>query len=415
MSPARRATIAVLSIAACAAALVGGAVIRQARDTATGSLNLGRLSASLQPGSIMAEREYFARLLVELRSNYVEPIDDEMALALGAVRGVVTSLNDPYAAYFDAEESAIEAKRERGVYEGIGIELAVMPSEGAEPTEEMENLTPQQANLAMRDLVVTFVAPGGPADKAGLKPGAVIESVDARLVPSWKTTSELRKLRQKFDDGELTGDELMIEMEKFSERFERSLPEARARALLTGGTSGTIDVTWFEGDEIKKATIEKAQTEVSALEERDGRFLVRLIGKDSADYSRLGGLDEVSIDLRNSGLGTERALRAILPNLLESGNYGFLQEHPSKGAVAFKVEGNGRHPSQYEVYVDSTTTGFALILAKVLEASGSATIIGSAGNEALWPSRFELPGGDSMRFSTARHFVEMPRTEVASK
>lgn len=415
MSPARRATIAVLSIAACAAALVGGAVIRQARDTASGSLNLGRLSASLQPGSIMAEREYFARLLVELRSNYVEPIDDEMALALGAVRGVVTNLNDPYAAYFDAEESAIESKRELGIYQGIGIELAVLPSADAEPTEEMENLTPQQANLAMRDLVVVFVAPGGPADQAGIKPGAVIESVNGRLVPSWKTTSELRSLRQKFDAGELTGDELMIEMEKFSERFERALPEAQARALLTGGTTGSLDVSWFENDEIKEATIEKSQIVIEAIVEQGGTFLVRLIGEDVSDYERLSGADEVSIDLRNSGLGSEKALNAILPNLLRSGNYGYLQHHPSKNAVPFKVEGNGRHPSRYDVYVDSTTTGYALILARILEASGSANIIGTAGNEALWPSRFELPNGDSMRFSTARHFVEMPRTEVASK
>lgn len=415
MPPTNRAIAAVLCIAACAAALVGGALIRQARDTASGGLGFGRLSASLQPGSIMAEREYFARLLVELRTNYVEPIDDEMALALGAVRGVVTNLNDPYAAYFDEKETAVERKREVGRYEGIGIEVAVLPSEDAEPADSLEDLSPQQASLAMRDLVVTFVAPNGPADQAGIRPGVVIESVDDRLVPSWKTTSILRHLREGFESGELTGEEFMIEMEKFTERFERTMPESRARGMLTSGSSGSVKVSWYDGDEIKSATIQKSEYKIEPIQEMEGRMLVRLASSDPADYRALRGYDELSIDLRNSGLGSAEALEAILPEILPSGEFGFVQRHPSQSATPLEITGNGDAPREINVYVDNTTTGFALILAKIVEASGRGNIIGNLNDEALWPMIFDLPNGESIRFSTGRYFVTMPRSEVASK
>ena len=82
---------------------------------------------------------------------------DQNAMSSSAIKAMLESIHDPYAAYFDASEfKTIEQINLQGTYGGIG------------------------AMVAIKDGQVTVIAPiaGTPAEKAGIKPGDKILAID---------------------------------------------------------------------------------------------------------------------------------------------------------------------------------------------------------------------------------------------
>lgn len=110
------------------------------------------------------------RLLKE--KFYRQPIDEKQ-LFYGALEGLASGLNDPYTAYFsphDAEEFQIALS---GKFSGIGAEIG------------------------LKDDHVSVVAPlpDTPAEKAGLKAGDVIVTVDGKDTAGWSIEEAVAAIR----------------------------------------------------------------------------------------------------------------------------------------------------------------------------------------------------------------------------
>ena len=92
----------------------------------------------------------------ELKKSYVhkEALDADK-LADAAVRGMVESLNDPFTAYFDSPQYQIRVDSFDGTFTGIG------------------------ATVSDRDghIVIVSTVSGSPAEKAGIKPGDLLQRV----------------------------------------------------------------------------------------------------------------------------------------------------------------------------------------------------------------------------------------------
>src|SRR5579883_3369492 len=100
--------------------------------------------------------EQFGRVLVEVENEYVDPVD-RAKLVSGAIRGMVAEL-DPHSSYMAPEEfSAFESDTE-GQFGGIGIEVETRNDQ----------------------LIVLAPIEGSPAERAGIRSGDVIVSVDGR-------------------------------------------------------------------------------------------------------------------------------------------------------------------------------------------------------------------------------------------
>src|SRR5688500_2716743 len=117
-----------------------------------------------------------------LKDEYVDPIEDDTKLALGAIRGMVSSLCDLHSRFMDKEAFAVFKKNLNGDYEGIGAEFALKalspttkpmkpgarPNPGTQATEPPLTMEPGRDARSIPVLEVTAVVPGGPADKAGI-------------------------------------------------------------------------------------------------------------------------------------------------------------------------------------------------------------------------------------------------------
>lgn len=115
----------------------------------------------------------FAKVMSYIEQSYVDP-PDQSALIEAAIKGMVSSL-DEHSAYYTPEEYAENKAEARGDFVGVGIEVD------------------------RRDDLLVIVEPiqGAAADKAGVKAGDVIRSVDGASVDGWSTRETLRKLKGK--------------------------------------------------------------------------------------------------------------------------------------------------------------------------------------------------------------------------
>lgn len=114
--------------------------------------------------------DYFHQVYQIVKTNYVE-IPENKDIFYGAIRGIISSLNDPYSRFLD--ESAFAALKEEttGKFVGVGIEISVRDGE----------------------IIVISPIEDTPAMKAGIQPEDVIVKVDDTDIKD-KDLSDIVKL-----------------------------------------------------------------------------------------------------------------------------------------------------------------------------------------------------------------------------
>lgn len=115
----------------------------------------------------------FMDVFLEVRSNYVEPVDDSKLIE-GAINGMLASL-DPHSGYLDARGFSNLRTQTDGEYGGLGL------------------------SVTMEDGVVKVIAPTAdtPADKAGIKAGDYITHINKELIFGLTLDEAVEQMRGK--------------------------------------------------------------------------------------------------------------------------------------------------------------------------------------------------------------------------
>lgn len=138
-----------------------------------------RFAASLQPTTYNRQQsninfDLFWETWNKLQERYVDPKKiDTKKMYLGAIKGMVASLEDPYTFFLTPEENKQTKDDLGGKFEGIG------------------------AQLGLKNNRIVIIAPlkKSPAETAGVKPGDYINKVDDVATSNWTLTQAVSKIR----------------------------------------------------------------------------------------------------------------------------------------------------------------------------------------------------------------------------
>lgn len=330
------------------------------------------------------EREYFEQMVEMLKQGYVEPITDDQKLVSGAVRGMVVSLEDMNSLFMDKDEFRVFQNAREGQYEGIGVDLSfVMPPKSNDPNDQGR----------IPRLVVAGVTPGGPADKAGVKQGDIVNSVDGRWVFNLDDFEAFRKLQQKFTAKQISADVIQKARNELRSKTEHGLMPTKAKDKLIAGLDGTVKISWLRGSEHIETTLTKGPSKVEAVTESADSLRVRLMpGVGAALASKLPGTGKVIVDLRNNAFADVPTISEALASMAPKGAYGTIS-NARGSSKQLTISSGAKNNLKYTLIVDKSTRGGSAILAQALVAKGLANLQGSPSTDLSAIEVNRLPDG----------------------
>ena len=337
-------------------------------------LSGGALPAQEQSdGSVVvSQQEYQAieryRRLDEVRgileSDYYKPLDEE-ALVLGAVRGMLSSVNDPYTFYYTPGEMQQMAERSQGVYEGVGLLLSANKD---------------------GELVVLRIFDDSPAIEAGVQPGDVVLSVNGQAVNA-TDAKQMDEAIQMIRD--FTGDrlELTLRRGKTVETISlkpRTITMQRVTHQVLPGNIGYIMIYEFIGDD--------ATGFISAMNDLKAQNVKGLI-----------------IDIRSNPGGLLTDVVKIADQLLPKGLIVYTQDRSGAREEYYSEESHWDVPMA--VLVNGMSASASEILAGALQDYGVAKIVGEKtfGKgivQTMLPFRTD---GAGMQLTTATYYTPKGR------
>jgi C-terminal processing protease CtpA/Prc len=332
---------------------------------------------------------------------------------------MVTSLGDPESQFMDKDAFAAYQQAQEGHFSGIGADFFFEPtsvdlSAGEDVTSDTD---PTSDFVATRipHLVVSTVIPGGPADRAGVKPGDWVDTVEGHWVIDANLIARYRKLAADEKQGKSTT-ELELVKKEIRDRAETAIMPLRALALLSLGTSGKVSVTFNRSGATQlKVDIQKAGVVDPGNVVANGVIKLRF-GKDAPDFlkSAINGKGAVSIDLRGQPEGYFDSMVSCLKLIAPAGSYGsFASERKGQHPSAFVLASGNPTPPKLTLLVDGSVRGPAAVFALALNSKGLAKLQGSEVSSQR--SRIEvegLPDGSGYTLVTGEY---EPNPIVASR
>ncbi len=366
-------------VVAGGASLGGGYWLRQSSDSAApidwnSSVAHETLVASAGGIQDLPESDYYRRVVDILDRNYVDEHMDEQKMAIGAIRGMITSLADPLASYMTKEQFAVFLKNQSGEFEGIGVELKLNWND--EKLAKYKKDEQVDSSDLVPDLIVTAIAPGSPAEKAGIKIGDRVESVDGRWVLSARRIEQFRTNLAKIRESKLTSEEMNTRIRAQFDGFKEGMSPVKAKDLVTMGTSGKVILSWQRDKEVLKAEIARQNTTWPSVIKTDGGVQFRFFTGAEKDFEQLLSTNEpLIIDLRNSTQGNFDTLLKIVEKLAPAKRYGYFVHDDGKVQSSLESKATAKPWPALTFIVDTSTRGAAEILATAFGVDKSATKI----------------------------------------
>lgn len=307
-----------------------------------------------------------ARLLAEVlervKQEYVEPVDDHQLME-AAVRGMVMDL-DSHSQFLDSAEYEEIRISTTGNYSGVGLEV----------------------NTEGGKVVVVAAIEGTPAERAGLRPGDVILSIDGVALEAESLGETINRMRGK------PGTRVDLAVARESEpgplefKLIRSHVQVRSvRSELLEPGYGYVRITHF-----------------SETTYKDMRKAIKALERASPE-----GLQGLVIDLRNNPGGVLDSAVEISDAFLDSG---VIVTASGRGHDAnFRHEarpGDLIEGAPIIVMVNAGSASASEILAGALQDNGRALIVGEKTyGKGSVQTVMPLSNGRAIKLTTSRYFT----------
>jgi len=331
---------------------------------ATACGNDGSASSSDSDTAIEGLPTEFQRMAEVWKLLQREHIDggelNSQELSDGAIRGMLSALDDPYAALLTPEQFEIESQDIKGFFEGIG------------------------ASVGLRDgqIVILAPMPDTPAEKAGIRPGDVILEIEGETTEGITLMEAVRKIR-----GEKGTSVLLLVLHRDSSEpalisiVRGVIPLESVRLLIQVGQIGHLRLFSFTGT--------TKQELVDALER----------------FERSQGVGLV-LDLRNNPGGLLSSVVNVASEFIDGGLVLFQVDAKDKRTDWEVKEGGGALDIPMVVLVNEFSASASEVFVGAMMDHDRATVLGTTtfgkgSVNNIWP----LSDGSGVNFTIARWFT----------
>lgn len=293
---------------------------------------------------------------------------DEDALERGAVQGYVAGLGDEYTEYIPADEMKEYTENITGNFVGIGIYMVKDEESGR--------------------VVVYYPIPESPAEKAGIKAGDLIISVDGKEYFS----SDFENI-SKFIKGE-QGTKVKIEVEREGKtlNFEITREKINTNPITIKNLDGNIG--YLKLPSFDENTSKDFEQKVKELQ--------------------TNGAQKLIIDLRNNGGGIVDEATKIADLLLEKGKTIISTKDNKDKSKETKTEKDATFTMPVVVLVNENSASASEILVCSLKDNGRAKIVGKKTfGKGIIQTLLSLSDGSGLKITTEEYYT--PKGESIHK
>jgi carboxyl-terminal processing protease len=326
---------------------------------------LGGASRSARGDTPYAVVDQLGRVLVEVENEYVDAVD-RAKLVDGAIKGMVAEL-DPHSSYMPPEEFQAFQSDTEGQFGGIGIEVEVR-------NEQVVVLSPIE---------------GSPAERAGIKSGDAIVSVDGRDATSQPLEKLIKHLRGA------PGGHVKIGVRRQGAADVLSFDLVREVIRVPSVASKLLvdRVAYVRVKQFQERTHDELLEAAARLRGRAG-----------------GRLSGVILDLRSDPGGLVDQAADVADEFLDDGVI-YTARHRGRIVDEVKARPGGafaREPCV--VLVNQYTASASELVAGALQDHKRASVVGeSTFGKGSVQAILSLPGGAGMRLTVSRYYTPSGR------
>ena len=347
---------------ACSGAVLAAPPASPAPPAAAGSASPAPASSvAADDAPSFREIQSFTRAFEMIRQAYVEPVTNTQ-LMQSAIRGMLAGL-DPHSEFLDRHDLKNLGEDTSGTYSGLGIEVA-------------------QAN---RQLVIITPIDGGPAKRAGVRPGDVIAAIDGVPVQPDAIAASIRKLRGPI------GSRITLTILHADGGKPVEVPLVRERIRVASVSTRMLEPGY-------------AYIRISEFQQDTPRELTRALGRLQQRHGPLRG---AVLDLRSNPGGLLTSAVGVSDDFLDSGLIVSTRGRLPQSDLKFNATpGDLLHGAPLVVLVDNGTASAAEIVTGALKDNHRALVMGrrTFGKGSV-QTVLPLGDGDAVKLTTARYYT----------
>ena len=308
----------------------------------------------------------------KVKQQFVYPVKDDNKLTYGAIRGMLSSLDDPYTRFLDPEEFKEFRTDTSGHFDGIG---AVLESKADDKGHEQ--------------VVISSILEEGPAAKTNLRPKDIIVKVDKTIVDGMSLTAVVKLIRGPRG----TKVTLTIKRSDVPEPFDVEI----VRKVITS----PIVESKMEDESSKIGYIALRQFN----EKSDQLFDKAMTDLESQ------GMRALVLDLRGNPGGLLDVAIEIGSRLIPEGDIVVIQDKGGR-LSRYGVEPSKQNHRMYPltVLIDGSSASASEIIAGAIQDNKAGTLVGTDSfGKGKVQTIMSLPGGSAVVITTAKYFTPSMR------
>ncbi|GAB6100100.1 S41 family peptidase [Halanaerocella petrolearia] len=309
-----------------------------------------------------------------VKKNYVEKPDMDKLLT-GAINGMLKSLDDPYTVYLPPQEYENMKEDFSGKYSGIGIVIT------------------------MKNNQLTVVSPikGTPGDKAGLKAGDMIMTINSKSTKGMTMKKAVSIMKGK------AGTDVTLEIKRKKKETDQNNQSQMKYENLT------IDITRAE-IEVPYVTSELKEDKIGYI--RLSQFIQEVGPKISDRIEKLHkkGTQAFILDLRNNPGGILQQANEVTSNFIAEGKVVSVKDregHKKTYSVVKKIDAIN---APLVILVNKGSASASEIVTGAIQDHTRGVVIGKQTfGKGVVQSVVPFPDGSAVKLTTARYYTPQGR------